>query len=34
MLLEGTHLLPMERPVAVAAAVEASIRGMQEHAPA
>lgn len=34
MLLEGTHLLPMEKPLAVAAAVEASIRGMERNAPA
>ena len=28
-MLEGTHLLPMEKPVAVAAAVESAIRGME-----
>ena len=28
-MMEGTHLLPMEKPVAVAAAVEAAIRGME-----
>jgi len=29
MMIEGTHLLPMEKPLAVAAAVEAAIRGME-----
>lgn len=31
-MLDGTHLLPMEKPLAVAAAVEAAIRGMQDRA--
>ena len=28
MMLEGTHLFPMEKPIATAAAIEASLRGM------
>ena len=28
MMLEGTHLFPMEKPLAAAAAIEASLRGM------
>ena len=28
MMLEGSHLFPMERPLATAAAIEASLRGM------
>ena len=28
MMLEGTHLFPMEKPLAAAAAIEASVRGM------
>jgi hypothetical protein len=28
MLLDGTHLFPMEKPLATAAAVEASLRNM------
>lgn len=29
MMLEGSHLFPMEKPLATAAAIEASLRGMQ-----
>jgi hypothetical protein len=28
MMLEGSHLFPMEKPLATAAAIEASLRGM------
>ena len=28
MMLEGTHLIPMEKPIATAAAIEASLRGV------
>ena len=28
MMLDGTHLFPMEKPIATAAAVEASLRNL------
>ena len=31
MMLDGSHLFPMERPLATAAAIEASLRNMSEH---
>ena len=27
MMLDGTHLFPMEKPIATAAAIEAALRG-------
>ena len=31
MMLDGSHLFPMEKPLATAAAIEASLRNMSEH---
>ena len=32
MMLDGSHLFPMEKPLATAAAVEASLRGLDDSA--
>jgi len=34
MMMDGSHLFPMEKPVATAAAIEASLRSMADIAPA
>jgi surfactin synthase thioesterase subunit len=31
MMLDGSHLFPMEKPLATAAAIEASLRGMSAN---